>query len=117
MKTQTQIPCRIIRDNIECQRIAIECGIGTAFARTVDARSRHTGQPHFCSGVAMHGERVYVVQYYAGFEEAKQNGWLVLGYDNIDLYFTHLPHLLRQINDMGSNPRLIGEYGDSPASN
>lgn len=116
MKTKIQLPSFMIKDDQECRGIAVKCGLGTRMSDVVDSLCQRTGKPHNVTAVGTIGERVYVLQYFSGYDGERQNGWLAYGYDSVELYLLHLPHLIEQLDATGNGPYVFSNP-EAPCNN
>lgn len=82
-------------------------------AEIVKTLCKSTGRPRSASAVGTIGERVYVLQYSSGYKSKRKNGWLVYGYDSVELFYLHLPKLVDQADMTGPAPTVIPNPGAS----
>lgn len=72
-----------------------------------------TGIAQMVATTATLGNKVYAFQFFEGFEGDSQNGWLIFGYDSVEHFFLHLPHLLEQFHEIGKGPYLSSYVEES----
>ncbi|MEX0324049.1 MAG: hypothetical protein AB3N63_17960 [Puniceicoccaceae bacterium] len=108
-----KLPSSVIKNQAECKRIAIQCGIGTDMAEIVKTLRKSSGRPRSASAVGTIGDRVYVLQYSSGYKSKRKNGWLAYGYDSVELFYLHLPQLVDQASTTGPGPTVIPIQGAS----
>ncbi len=89
----------MILDDAVCEELALRCGV---HQQLTDPRQRRQQMGDSYGFVGSYGQldgKFLLFLHFFGYEEAKQNGWMVFRYSSLAQMDAHLPALQKLIDD------------------